>query len=427
MIDKKFIKVAKSRHFFSKHQRVLVAVSGGIDSINLLHLLYQYQDELAIELGIAHINHGQRLASLDEENYLKKLADELELPIYIDYFKGKFSEKNAREFRYQFFKKIMEDEHYTAVVTAHHADDQVETVLMRLIRGSGLFQLSAIKERQKFGGGELIRPLLTFKKSEFQDYTHFEDVSNLDYHYFRNRVRHYHLPQLRQENPQLDRHLLSLSQEVTMLESVLAELTANFPINDVKAFLTYSPALQSYLFKRYLDQFPKLAPSKAQVDELLEIINKKANYYQPIKSGYYFKKDYDTFEITKISPETDSTLIDKVLKLNQSTNFGPYEVNFQVGDKDGDDVIYVSGASPVTLRHRRLGDKLLINGQTKKLRRYFIDNKIPQLAREKALVIEQDKKILAVYPFVTSDLSKDLKNDTMKSILSIKTKEGTSC
>ena len=114
----------------------MLALSGGLDSMFLFQLLSTYQNELGIELILAHVNHKQRSESDWEENELRKLADVAELSIYITSFSGDFSEARAREFRYDFFRKIMKEVGATALVTAHHADDQVETILMRLIRGS---------------------------------------------------------------------------------------------------------------------------------------------------------------------------------------------------------------------------------------------------------------------------------------------------
>ena len=96
----------------------------------------------------------------------------------------------------------MQEGHYTALVTAHHADDQAETVFMRLLRGARLRHLSGMKAVQSFACGELIRPLLTFRKSDFPDIQHFEDSSNFQNDYLRNRIRNLYLPDLEKKNPQ---------------------------------------------------------------------------------------------------------------------------------------------------------------------------------------------------------------------------------
>ena len=112
--------------------------------MNLLHFCI-YTEKFSIEIGIAHVNHKQRVESDTEENYLRDWAKEHQVPIYVSYFSGNFSEKTARDFRYHFFKQIMNEQNYTALVTAHHADDQAETIFMRLLRGSRLRHLSGIQ------------------------------------------------------------------------------------------------------------------------------------------------------------------------------------------------------------------------------------------------------------------------------------------
>ena len=170
----KIYKEVKKESYFLNHKKVLIAVSGGVDSMNLLHFLYLYREKLTIEIGIAHINHKQRPESDAEECYLRQWAKEHSIPIEVSYFSGVFSEKTAREFRYRFFENIMEEKNYDALVTAHHADDQAETILMRLLRGSRLRHLSGITAVQPFSHGKLIRPFLTISKSDLPDIFHFD-------------------------------------------------------------------------------------------------------------------------------------------------------------------------------------------------------------------------------------------------------------
>ena len=131
-----FLNHVQENQFFTTHQKVLIAVSGGVDSMNLLHFLYVSRETLGIAIAIAHVNHHQREASEIEENYLKAWSKKHHVPFYLGHFKGTFTEKKARDYRYSFFKTIMEKDNYTALVTAHHADDQAETIFMRILRGS---------------------------------------------------------------------------------------------------------------------------------------------------------------------------------------------------------------------------------------------------------------------------------------------------
>lgn len=164
MREQDFLNHFLRKEYFKKHSKVVLALSGGLDSMFLFHLLSTYQEELEIKLILAHVNHKQRSESDWEENELRKLADVAGLPICITSFSGDFSEARAREFRYDFFRKIMKEVGATALVTAHHADDQVETILMRFIRGSRLRHLIGIKESQVVDDIEIIRPLLHFHK-----------------------------------------------------------------------------------------------------------------------------------------------------------------------------------------------------------------------------------------------------------------------
>ena len=148
------------------------------------------------------MNHKQRIESDWEEQELRKLAAEAELPIYISDFSGEFSEARARDFRYDFFREVMKKTGATALVTAHHADDQVETILMRLIlRHSFATIYQELRRRQVVGEIEIIRPFLYFHKKDFPSIFHFEDTSNQENHYFRNRIRNGYLPELEKENP----------------------------------------------------------------------------------------------------------------------------------------------------------------------------------------------------------------------------------
>ena len=420
MIEEQFLKHCQEQGYFETHRKVLLAVSGGLDSMFLLHLFYRYQKELDLQIYIAHINHKQRLEADQEEQALKELAGKLKLKIFTASYSGKFSEKAARDFRYDFFKQIMFKENCTALVTAHHADDQAETIFMRILRGSRLLHLSGIKVRQNFGPGELIRPLLTFHKQDFPDLVHFEDCSNQENHYFRNRIRNNYLPALQKENPKIKQTLLDLANQVELLYKALDSLTSDIELTNVSVFKAQEPAVQVYLLETYLRDFPDLQISKAQFAEILQIIRTKANYRHHLKADYELVKDYQDFQIRKISPQPDFASRGLLLKFDSSLDFEGYHFSFgQPLFGEGVQVIPLASKKDLFLRHRQTGDEILLEGHHRKLRRFFINQKIPEAERQKAIIVEQDKKIVAIAKMAVSDLSKLLKSDIIKSNLYI--------
>ena len=215
-LEYKFLKLCQEKKFFKKGQRVLVALSGGQDSQTLFNWLYDLQDQFEIKLAVAHVNHKQREESDIEEKALEKKMKELKVPFFLATFdrNRRFTEETGRKFRYDFFKKLMEERAYDVLVTAHHKDDQVETFLMRQLTGRRLVSLRGIAERQAFASGELIRPLLSFSKEELSAKEYFEDATNHENEHLRNRFRNIYIPQMTEENPQFSEAIYHLNYEM---------------------------------------------------------------------------------------------------------------------------------------------------------------------------------------------------------------------
>ena len=420
MRDRDFINHFLEKGYFKDHSRVVLALSGGLDSMFLFHLLSTYQEELGIELFLAHVNHKQRLESDHEEYELIKLAEQVGVPIYVAHFTGDFSEANARQFRYKFFRKVMGKTSSTALVTAHHADDQVETVFMRMIRGVRLQHLSAIKERQTFDKGELIRPLLSFYKKDFPEIEHFEDRTNEENYYFRNRVRNIYLPQLEKENIQVKRAFLEFGKEVSDYQIALTELSQTVNVEDLTQFLFFSEATQRILLQQYLNCFADLNVTREQFQEIHHILKTKSQYRHNIKNGYELIKEYQHFQISKIRPKSDEKSSECVLNYQNQVFYEGFLFSFGIPLK-GENIqqINVSRETSLILRHRQLGDYLIINGHRKKVRRLFIDLKIPAEKRKNAIIVEQFGQIYSILGIELSDLSIKMKNDIMNTVLYI--------
>ena len=405
----RFLKLVQQKEFFKEHRRVLVALSGGKASMTLFNWLYTYRKELEVELFTAHVNYGLRDVADWEEEQLKQKMTELQIELEVAHYDSdeKFSEEAGRNMRYEFFRQVMADKNCTALVTAHHKGDQVETVLMREITGRRLRHLTGIPERQAFGTGELIRPLLTFSKADFDAEEYFEDVTNAGTDYLRNRVRNQYIPALTQENPQFSEAIVSMSQEITLAFSVIKDKIAELEIIkdeiNLKLFLRQSRALQHFILQEYLEKFPDLQVSKAKFSELLWIIERPQQYRSELSSAYFFVKNDQYFMIVPNQP------------------FPKKEI--EIRENDPKDASFMRVDLPmegeIEIRKRQPGDYILINGHHKKLRKFFIEQHVPLEKRENLLILVE-KDIYAITDLTVSDLSKALKNDKMKRTLWVK-------
>ena len=395
-MTQKLLQMMQAKGYFNRHKKILVAVSGGADSMSLLHFLYNHQKDLDIQLGIAHVNHKQRQESEHEEAYLHHWAEEHKVPFHYSAFSGKFSENAARTFRYEFFKQVMKDYDYSALVTAHHADDQAETIFMRLLRGSRLRHLTGISAIRPFGTGQIIRPFLHLTKAQLPVTFHFEDRSNTSLAYLRNRIRLSYLPTLSQENPKIKEHLCLLAEEIGLMEQALGELTKDITITDLSVFQQQSDAVQLFLLQNYLDTFPDLQLSKGQFNQLISYLRKNVSGKIPLKNGYELVKTQTSFLIRK--EEAISLSPPCLLEFGKSVEFEDYTLTFsEFNDVSNTDAISIWSDAPIVIRHRKEGDKIDLGSHHKKLRRLFIDNKILEKDRQKAIVGEQDGHIIFLY------------------------------
>ncbi|MBS6973249.1 MAG: tRNA lysidine(34) synthetase TilS [Streptococcus salivarius] len=395
-MTQKLLQRMQAKGYFNQHKKILVAVSGGADSMSLLHFLYNHQKDLDIQLGIAHVNHKQRQESEHEEAYLRHWAEEHKVPFHYSAFSGKFSENAARTFRYEFFKQLMKDYDYSALVTAHHADDQAETIFMRLLRGSRLRHLTGISAIRPFGTGQIIRPFLHLTKAQLPVTFHFEDRSNTSLAYLRNRIRLSYLPTLSQENPKIKEHLCLLAEEIGLMEQALGELTKDISTTDLSVFQQQSDAVQLFLLQNYLASFPDLQLSKGQFNQLISYLKKNASGKMPLKNGYELVKTQTYFLIRK--EESLSLSPPCLLEFGKSVEFEDYTLTFsEFNDISNTDAISIWSDAPIVIRHRKEGDRIDLGSHHKKLRRLFIDNKILEKDRQKAIVGEQDGHIIFLY------------------------------
>ena len=230
----------QSKRFFRSRQKILIACSGGPDSVALFYLLQAFAPKYHWKLGLIHFNHRLRAgAAKTDERFVKNLAQKFKVPFYCgtgdvrrEARETKTSiEECARQMRYDFFLRTVQIKKIPTIVLAHTRDDQAETVLMRILQGTGLRGLQGIREKFKMGHTILVRPLLGFTKKEILEFLRAEkfayrkDKSNDSLKFFRNRIRHKLLPILRRDfNPRVVEALSRIPAIVAGESALVSEL-----------------------------------------------------------------------------------------------------------------------------------------------------------------------------------------------------------
>ena len=412
--------------------KVIIAVSGGVDSVVLLHLIQSISTAKRPKIIVAHINHKLRPESKQEENLVREQAQIYGLPFYMRTWPktdhpSSGIEEAARNVRYNFLKELMLETKSDSVMTAHHQDDQVETILMKLTRGSTLEQMTGIEESQPFDQGLLIRPLLSMTKEEIYQYAesnnlvYMEDSSNQTLDYTRNRFRNLILPLFKDENEQFNSQIIQfkldledllaisnapINQEFTELVSIQNDQIA-FHQEELEAF---NEPMQRALLRKMLDTVYEGKEQRyktnyiALIQEWLR--DTDGNSHLQLAGGVMVEKSYQNITIYHSTATTDLSknptphiLLDEIsqtLPLSESETIELRNVTQEELDnlsfEDLDMLIFEADQLkfPLTIRHRLPGDRMQYNGLTgsKKIKDIFIDEKTPLKERDKAWLVE---------------------------------------
>ena len=390
-MKEKFKKYIKDNQLFDKNEKMLLAISGGADSVALAQLLKREN----YTFSFAHCNFTLRAEESDnDEVFVKNLANELGVKCFVNHFETKkyASEKKisvqmaARELRYNWFEKIRKENGFDYILTAHHRDDEVETFLINLIRGTGIRGMLGIKARR----GQIIRPLLFFTKKEIyhflqeNNYDFIEDGSNADEKYMRNKIRLKLIPLFNDLNLAFSS---TLSKEMSYLNEVMEVFDAEiekkkvellkkekegFSIS-IKGLMQLSP-LQTYLYEMLnpfgFSEVNNIAKGlKTQSGKQFHstthriIIDRERLFILPIK-----EQNYSSIQIEKSESEVFSPIH---LRFNFSEDLTIHnDINFAILD-------YEKLHFPLELRKWEKGDFFFPLGMKgkKKLSDFFVDNK----------------------------------------------------
>ena len=400
-----------------KNDCIVVATSGGPDSMCLLHLLCELKQELNLKLIVAHVNHNLREASKMEASFVQKVCEENNL-IY-EYLEIKdYGQENieqaARLKRYNFFDELVHTYHAKYLMTAHHGDDLMETILMRLTRGSSLKGYAGFKKEYEKDNYKVVRPLITQTKQEIIEYMdnlglkYFIDESNFSDKYTRNRYRKNILPFLKQEDPQVHHKYLKFSEELISVNNFLETYISNLikDISDEDGLkIDKLKELDNFLLRKVIEYTLNaiyindlFLVNDKHTDLIIGMIRKgKSNSSITLPNNYQALKSYNYYKIEKINKEAayEYILEDEVILPNQKA----IRKVSQKEDKSNNTIRLNSKdiTLPIKIRTRKNGDRMLVknlNG-TKKIKNIFIDEKIPIAKRgEIPIVTDSNNTIL---------------------------------
>ena len=423
---------------YLKNKQLLLAVSGGVDSVVLTQLLY----ELGFDISLAHVNFQLRGKEADADaEFVKKLAENLKIPFYTTRFdtrnyakeQGLSIQEAARNLRYQWFEELAETQGFDFILTAHHADDNIETVLINLIRGTGIEGLTGIPERNK----RIIRPLLPFSREKIENFAKShkiswrEDQSNRETKYTRNRIRHDILPVLKELNPNFNAVFLQtlshlkdsaaiVKQRIKKAQCTAATRDKDGTIRiDIHKLKTFKP-VKAHLYGMLKDF------GFTEWNDILALLDAQSGK-QVLSKTHRLLKDRDFLLLTPLKEEKQETIEIRIEAGQQEATFEGKrfrisEVPPDITPVTGKNTIFVDKNRlkfPLIVRKWKNGDyfyPLGMNGR-KKLSKYFKDEKIPVPEKEKIPLLCSAGKIVWVVGKRPDDRFKI--NETTQEILKI--------
>lgn len=392
----------------------VVALSGGLDSVALLHLLRFPLRDLGLELRAAHLDHAMRPGSAADAAWVRGLCRAWAVPVVVERLDPPaISEADARERRYAFLEERAPAGAW--ILTAHHRDDQAETVLFRAIRGTGIRGLRGIAPRR----GRILRPLLDFGRAEIRAYADAvglrwrQDPTNRDTSYARNRLRHEVLPALEAVQPGAARALARLADRARATErawdAAIDRLTdrATVEANATGATLargvlhSYHRELRARVLRHVLRRYGS-TPDRAGTHAALEFISSGPSGGEiHLSGGVRLERDFDRIRVA-IGPDPEQA--DEPLVVPDE---GPGQGRAEIGGRSVDvgwgpgpgagGIVVPAPSFPLTVRSWQPGDRIRLGYGTKKLTKLFAEARLDRRARRRTpLVVDADGQVLWV-------------------------------
>lgn len=411
----------KNKSGIKNKDTVVVGVSGGPDSMALLHIMNKIRKEMDLFLICAHVNHNVRVESENERLFLQEYCEKE--GIYFEYMKIEgYGEDNfeneARTIRYNYFEKLIKQYGAKFLLTAHHGDDLIETVLMRIVRGSTLKGYSGFTKEVQKDGYKILRPFITLTKSEIEEYnkenkikyvidkTNFEDIHT------RNRYRKYVLPFLKNENPNVHLKFLKFSEVLLENNEYIEKEVCNLKnkvlkqgILDIEKFKELDNVIKTKIIYSIMETIygdDLLIISDAHVNLIINLVySSKANSSIHLPNNVICTKSYNDLTFNFYEPTNEEYEVEIIDMVNL-----PNGKNIEVVDSSEWTNNFVCRLSlkevqlPLYVRTRRNGDKMQIKKMlgNKKINDIFIDEKVPMEQRNTWPVVLDAKEEIVWLP-----------------------------
>lgn len=411
----------KINTLWNKEDKIAIALSGGVDSIVLFHLLVtEYKDSYK-ELVVFHINHGLREESYEEAEFVEKFVKDFDVKFYKEELNMSDLERDshtseemlARELRYQAFNKMAKLEGVTKLLTAHHKNDQVENILMRLLIGRSIDHSLAICEEIEMAGLTIYRPLLNSLKAELEEYAkeknlhYYVDATNFDTDYTRNNIRHNIVPLLNDINSGSFDNLINFANYYQNINNNLKKAILSNKDNYIFSrdedkislvkdkFLELNEEEMYFLLKDLItDELGVFdIKQKAIFDVVSSLKKNSGNKSYDLKNNLKIISQYETLYIHKIEKKCYNDKIEIIIdKICENSVYEFYQNKFIIStDAKDSEIGFNKSELPLLVTIKKEGDRVRRGEINKKLSRIFIDEKVPKELRDTLPVIRNNK------------------------------------